>query len=389
MLLVMLLLVAPGSVQAQVDAIFANRNARNRVCLNDGTGAFTCRHVSNDFNATLGVAVGDVDGQNGLDAIFANRLQPNRVCLNDGTGAFTCSDVSDDSGNTYAVAVGDMDGQNGPDIIFANSGSSPDCPQSICRDRVCLNDGTGAFACGDVSDDILSSRGVAVADVDGRDGPDAIFANVRDRNRVCLNDGTGAFTCGDVSPDSRSTLGVAVADVDGQNGPDAVFATGFPDAVGPERNRVCLNDGTGVFTCGDVSPDLDLASGVALADVDGQNGPDAIFSENGAPVAPRNRVCLNDGTGAFTCSVISEDRNHSSAVAVADVDGQNGPDAIFANLGQRNRVCLNDGTGAFTCGDVSPNDFVSFGVALAPLRTMVFADGFESGDISAWSSSVP
>ncbi len=150
------------------------------------------------------------------------------------------------------------------------------------------------------------------------------------------------------------------------------------------RNRVCLNDGTGAFTCSDVSNDLDLASGVALADVDGHNGPDAIFAENGAPVAPRNRVCLNDGTGAFSCSVISEDRNQSSAVAVADMDGHNGPDAIFANLGLRNRVCLNDGTGAFTCSDISNDASVNWGLALAPLRTMIFADGFESGDTSAW-----
>ena len=35
---------------------------RNRVCLGDGSGGFTCSDVSTDTNDTLAVAVGDVDG---------------------------------------------------------------------------------------------------------------------------------------------------------------------------------------------------------------------------------------------------------------------------------------------------------------------------------------
>ena len=76
-----------------------------------------------------------------------------------------------------------------------------------------------------------------------------------------------------------------------------------------------------------------------MADVDGQNGLDAVF----ANFLQRNRVCLNDGSGTSVCSDVSSDTNRTSWVALADVDGQNGPDAVFANAG-RNRVCLNDGS---------------------------------------------
>ncbi|MCH8961985.1 MAG: hypothetical protein IH820_11850, partial [Bacteroidetes bacterium] len=66
--------------------------AENRVCLNDGSGSFTCSNVSGDTNDSFGVAVADVDGGTGLDLIFANNGAENRVCLNDGSGSFTCSD---------------------------------------------------------------------------------------------------------------------------------------------------------------------------------------------------------------------------------------------------------------------------------------------------------
>ena len=345
-------LAATSIPSASLDAVFANLPSllapgRNRVCLNDGTGSFTCGDVSTDADFTFDVALGDVDGQNGLDVVFANFGGNNRVCLNDGTGAFTCSDVSTVSDITTGVALGDVDGQNGLDAVFAN----PSTPSPVC-----LNDGTGAFTCSAVSavtGDLFHAQGVALGDVDGQNGLDAVFAiDSGERNRVCLNDGTGAFTCSDVSTDANNSQDVALGDVDGQNGLDAVFANDG------HFNRVCLNDGTGTFTCGLVS--TDSAQGVALGDVDGQNGLDAVFSN----FAGNNRVCLNGGTGAFTCSDLSIAFNHG--VALGDVDGQNGLDAVFANESE-NRVCLNDGTGTFTCGLVSTDTNDTRGVALGDM----------------------
>jgi hypothetical protein len=103
-----------------LDAVFANSLEPNRVCLNDGSGGFTCSDVSGDTNQSRGVALGDVDDLNGLDAVFANLDQPNRVCLNDGSGGFTCSDVSSDTNRSFGVALGDVDGVNGVDAVFAN-----------------------------------------------------------------------------------------------------------------------------------------------------------------------------------------------------------------------------------------------------------------------------
>jgi len=56
---------------ANLDAVFANLNQRNRVCLGDGMGAFTCSEVSTDVLLFTEVALGDVDGDNNLDPVFS------------------------------------------------------------------------------------------------------------------------------------------------------------------------------------------------------------------------------------------------------------------------------------------------------------------------------
>jgi uncharacterized repeat protein (TIGR01451 family) len=276
------------------------------------------------------------------------------VCLNDGNGSsFTCHDV-DTNTASLAVAAGDLDGQNGPDLVF----SKYEQPN-----RVCLNDGSANFSCSDISADLNRSFGVALADLDGQNGQDIVFANwSAQRNRMCLNDGSANFTCGDVSADEHHSWAVAIGDVDGQNGPDLVFAH-FIDFFSPDQ--LCLNDGTGAFTCGDLGTEIEHHAAVAIGDVDGQNGPDVVFTRNNNNQT--NRLCLNNGTGTFTCGDFNAETG-SQKVAIGDVDGQNGPDVVFENDGP-DRVCLNDGSGSFTCSDVSPDTGVSRGVALGALRT--------------------
>ena len=52
-------------------------------------------------------------------------------------------------------------------------------------------------------------------------------------------------------------------------------------------------------------------------------------------------------------AAMSADNNLSAEAALDDVDGDRDLHVVFANSGLRNKVCLGDGTGAFTCGDVS------------------------------------
>ena len=338
--------------QATLDAIFAS--SPDRTCLGDGTGSFSCNDVIADADASSGVALGYVNSDTFLDAVFA----PSRVCLGSGTGHFTCSNII--GGGGVDVALGDMNGDTFLDAVFASNGTN----------RVCLGDGTGRFTCSDVSDDAYNSRGVALGDVNGDAFLDAVFANGTapvggsfpgQPNQICLGDGGGRFTCSRVSSTGLDhTQDVALGDVNGDAFLDAVFAnSGFGFG---ELNAVCLGDGTGSFICSGFSGDISY--GVALGDVNGDTILDAVFANDFSPlISGENQVCLGDGTGRFTCSDISADSNFSLGVALGDVNSDTFLDAVFANRGT-NRVCLGDGTGSFTCSDVSADADASRDVAL-------------------------
>ena len=363
LLLIFILSPYASLTRASLDTIFANIDQPNRICLGDGTSGFTCSDVSADTNSSEGVALGDVNGDTFLDAVFANIDQPNRICLGDGAGGFTCSDVSADTNDSSSVALGDVNGDTFLDTVFADSGPFPITEVIGEQNQICLGDGTGDFTCSDVSTDTNDSFGVALGDVNGDTFLDAVFANFFDSNRICLGDGMGGFTCSDVSADTNDSSGVALGDVNGDTFLDAVFANFGPiflPSIG-ERNRICLGDGMGGFTCSDVSADTNSSEGVALDDVNGDTFPDAVFANFDQP----NRICLGDGAGGFTCSDVSADTNDSFEVALGDVNGDTFPDAVFANnFSDSNRVCLGDGAGGFTCSDVSADTDDSSGVAL-------------------------
>ena len=56
----------------------------------------------------------------------------------------------------------------------------------------------------------------------------------------------------------------------------------------------------------------------------------------------------------------------------------------------QDRVCIGNGAGGFAFSDVSSDANFTRGLALGEVdSSQIFADAFESGDTSAWSSQVP
>ena len=76
----------------KIDAVFARSEQWDLMCLGDGAGNFTCNNISTkpaDIMFSLGVALGDVNGDGKLDAVFSTtNLSPSRVCFGDGIGGF-------------------------------------------------------------------------------------------------------------------------------------------------------------------------------------------------------------------------------------------------------------------------------------------------------------
>ena len=340
----MTVFAGPMGAFAALDIVFANRELPSQVCLRDDQGGFACTSISKVDLKSRTVALGDVNGDTHLDAVFANEQQQNQVCLGDGKGGLICSAVSPDVPGGGGVALGDVNGDTYLDAVFGSF-----------RNRVCLGDGNGRFTCDEISPD-NGGGSVALGDVNGDTQLDAVFAN-----RVCLGDGAGHFTCHDIGENSFSTIAVALGDVNDDTYLDAVMANY------DQPNRVCLGNGSGSFSCQNVSDDpldaLSQSKGVVLGDVNSDTYLDAIFADENQ----RNRMCLGDGGGGFTCKDVSGDVAPTQAVALGDVNGDMYLDAVFANFAYPNQVCLGDGSGGFTCAHVSGDTFSSFGVALGKL----------------------
>jgi len=363
---------------AGLDVVFSEAHTAETACVGDGSGLFACSDIPSGERFSWDLAAGFVDGDHYLDIVIANRetggVHQNRVCLGDGAGGFACSDVSTDQSNTSTVALGFVDGDAALDAVFGNPGVM----------RVCLGDGAGAFTCDDMSTGGAGLSSVALGFVDGDQHLDAVFAN-SGRNRVCLGDGTGDFSCSDVSTDENTSAAVELRFVNADAHLDAVFANTLVAPPASMRNRLCLGDGMGGFACSDLSADEDRSRDVAMGFVDSDGNLDAVFANDGT----RNRVCLGDGLGAFTCGDVSTDENDSLGVALGFVNSDAHVDAVFGNWFQPNRACLGNGTGAFACVDVSADAKLTTKVTLGEFSSLLFADGFESGDVSRWSTSVP
>ena len=113
-----------------LDFMFAHRSGQNRLYLNDGSGVFsdaTEIRFPTYSDWSLDVALGDVDADRDLDILVANFTGQNELYLNDGSGVFenaTATHLPADSDSSLGIALGDVDGDGDLDVIVANFGDN-------------------------------------------------------------------------------------------------------------------------------------------------------------------------------------------------------------------------------------------------------------------------
>ncbi len=295
------------------------------------------------------------------------------------TGSNPAYPVGDEPENLVAA---DFDRDGAIDVATLNQGAA-----SL---SVALGNGDGTFAASlDSASTLVSSLGLAAADLDGDTFPDLVGSTWSDSVEVLIGIGDGTFASGISYATGASSRDVAVADLTRNGHIDVVSAGGgaiavllgngdgtlqsrvsypvggantvrlvdlngdlFPDAVTANSNgtvSVLLANGDGSFQAAVSYPaDGSIGPGsVSAADLDGDGAIDLVvpfrgFSGNGTVV-----VLRGNGDGTFQPQETHATGGSEDAVAVGRLDANGTVDIVVTTIYQEVRVLLGNGDGTF------------------------------------------
>jgi len=272
-----------------LDLALASVFGQNRIFINDGTGVFSDETLSRlpfDAAQSMAVKLRDLDGDDDLDMVVANRDGRNRILINDGSGNFADESIlrlPADMDPSFDLEVADLNGDGTPDLLIANQGT---------QNRLLANNGLGVF-----NDETVlrlpvssaTSLDALISDIDADGDPDLILAEGGEGLRLLINNGSGVF-----NDDSGARLPaltdyvvkVNVADADYDGDDDLLLAN-----LG--QDRLLLNDGTGLFSDGtgaQLPTDVSRTFSLLLQDV--ENDFDADLQQ--ANPQDQNRLLINE-----------------------------------------------------------------------------------------------
>ena len=218
----------------------------------------------------------------------------------------------------------------------------------------------------------LKDSTVAFADIDNDGDQDIMMSGQNINNdyitQLFKNDGNGNFSIvGGTNFPQLAFSTIGFADIDNDNDQDLLL-TGFLTFSNP-LTKLYRNDGTGNFT--EIPGVIENFKGdFAFFDADNDGDLDLItmgeYSASDTPI-----LYLNDGTGNFTPTSQSFYSQYFSALAVADVDGDNDLD-IFMTGSNASKLYINNGNANFS--------LVYNGITTVIYGDVVFLDMDNDGD---------
>lgn len=348
--------VAAGDVDGdgRRDLVIGAYDGLTRLLLNKATGFVeSTGAIPNLVMKSADLHLVDMDGDADLDLVVASNFEPVRVFLNDGAGRFTLKAAMPATNPcfTYKLGVGDVNGDARPDLLMANAGQNT-ATQGL--NVLLLNDGAGGLIVAPAAQlpaQREDTNGVVLFDVDGDNDLDAFLANFGVQDRLWVNDGKGTFvdqTDARLPVDTRAGTAVVAADFTNDGKPDLfVCNQGLPQGQNPppgELNTLLINDGTGRFVEGAarLPADVDSSFNAKVADFDGDGWNDLVVSN----LRGQQRLYLNR-QGVFVDmtqnlpAVAQVAAGDSLGLAVADMDGNQTPDAVWVRRGLKPWLFLN------------------------------------------------
>lgn len=294
--------------------------------LNQGGGSFLAAstfHSGSSISSGSSLVSADFEGDRDPDlALLSGAGQAVSILLNDGAGALILTQFYPTDDASRVLLAGDIDGDTRVDLIY------PGLVETQLSTLLALADGT--FQLGQDLNTQVDTEEAALGDLDG-DGDLDLVGTGRPSTGgrvlfVLKNYGEGAF--GDSSTISFPDAGgpILVARMDADMDLDVIVGVrSFPPFV------VLKNDGTGGFGPAPMV-DFDPIPGFVLAagDLDGDGDVDVATAET-----ERSDLSIwsNSGDGDFSFAAGPEVIESTTGLALADIDGDERLDVLRSGPG--------------------------------------------------------